>query len=113
MPYTSKGMRFVVVNFSTDETNAEIAAKAHALTFPVLRDTNHKIAPMLNARVTHEAFVMDAQVTLCYHGRIDDSRDEKAILSHYLRNALDFLIAGQAPKVKSATPFGRSIARQK
>ncbi|WP_309719183.1 redoxin domain-containing protein [Armatimonas sp.] len=113
--YQSKGVRFVAINSSADETDAEIAAhaKAHGFTFPVLRDADHKIADTLNAQVTPEAFVMDAQGILRYHGRIDDSRDEKTILSHDLRNALDFLVAGQNPKVKSTTPFGCSIARQK
>ena len=112
--YGARGVRFVAVNSSADETNAEIAAhaKAHGFSFPVLRDEGHKIADTLNAQVTPEAFVMDAQGTLRYHGRIDDSRDEKTILSHDLRNALDFLIAGQSPKVKSTTPFGCSISRQ-
>lgn len=113
--YQSKGVRFVAINSSADETDAEIAAhaKAHGFPFPVLRDTDHKIADMLNAQVTPEAFVMDAQGILRYHGRIDDSRDEKAILSHDLRNALDFLLSGQPPKVRSTTPFGCSISRQK
>ncbi|WP_394795074.1 redoxin domain-containing protein [Armatimonas sp.] len=113
--YLSKGVRFVAVNSSADETNAEIAdhAKAHGFSFPVLRDAHHKLADKLNAQVTPEAFVMDANGVLRYHGRIDDSRDEKAILSHDLRNALDFLLAGQTPKVKSTTPFGCSITRQR
>ena len=111
--YASKGVRFVAINSAADETNAEIAvhAKAHGFSFPVLRDADHKLADALNAQVTPEAFVMDAKGILRYHGRIDDSRDEKAILSHDLRNALDFLLSGQPPKVKSTTPFGCSIAR--
>ena len=113
--YASKGIRFVAINSSADETDVEIAAhaKAHGFTFPILRDADHKVADRLDAQVTPEAFVMDAQGILRYHGRIDDSRDEKTILSHDLRNALDFLVAGQNPKVKSTTPFGCSIARQK
>jgi peroxiredoxin len=111
--YQSKGVRFVAINSSADETDAEIAAhaKAHGFSFPVLKDEAHTLADTLNAQVTPEAFVMDAQGILRYHGRIDDSRDEKAILSHDLRNALDFLLAGQNPKVKATTPFGCSIAR--
>ena len=113
--YQSKGVRFVAINSSADETDSEIAAhaKAHGFPFPVLRDADHKLADTLKAQVTPEAFVMDAQGILRYHGRIDDSRDEKAILAHDLRNALDFLLSGQSPKVKSTTPFGCSIARQK
>jgi peroxiredoxin len=113
--YTSKGVRFVAINSSVDEPANEVAehAKAHGFGFPVLKDENHKLADTLNAQVTPEAFVIDEKGILRYHGRIDDSRDEKAILSHDLRNALDFLVAGQPPKVKSTTPFGCSIARQK
>lgn len=113
--YQSKGVRFVAVNASADETDAEIVAhaKAHGFPFPVLRDADHKLADTLNAQVTPEAYVMDAQGVLRYHGRIDDSRDEKAITSHDLRNAIDFLLSGQNPKVKSTTPFGCSISRQK
>jgi len=112
--YGPKGVRFVAVNSSVDETAAEIAehAKKHAFPFPVLKDENHRVADRFDAQVTPEVFVMDAQGVLRYHGRIDDSRDESAVLSHDLRNALDFLIAGQAPKQKETRPFGCSIARQ-
>ena len=39
-------------------------------------------------------FVFDGDRRLVYHGAIDDSRDETAVAAHYLRDALDAVLAG-------------------
>lgn len=112
--YGPKGVRFIGINSSGDESAAEIAehAKRHAFPFPVVLDVDHKLADALEAQVTPEVFVLDAKGVLRYHGRVDDSRDSDAVLAHDLRNALDFLVAGQLPKQKETRPFGCAIARQ-
>ena len=112
--YGPKGVRFVAAYSSADESAQEIAehAKKQAFGFTVLQDLNHKLADTLDAQVTPEVFVLDSKGILRYHGRVDDSRDPDAVLSHDLRNALDFLLAGQLPKKKETRPFGCAIARQ-
>ena len=54
--------------------------------------------------------VLDRERKLAYHGRIDDNhRDLSRVTSHDLRNALDALLAGNAPPVTLTTAFGCSI----
>lgn len=111
--YEPQGVRFVAINASANEPPEEIAAHARKAgwTYPVLKDANNRIADRLEARVTPEAFVMDAQGILRYHGRIDDNRDPTRVQSHDLRNALDLLLAGRPPSRPDVPAFGCAIYR--
>src|ERR1044071_10398067 len=75
--YKARGVNVVGINANTTESAAEV--KAHAqqnnLTFPILKDDGSKIADMLGATRTPEAYFLDVNNKLLYHGRIDNSRD--------------------------------------
>lgn len=111
--YRRRGVRFLAVDSSDGETLDEIRAHARqaGYPFPVLRDEGNVVADRLRAQVTPEAFALDAQGVLRYHGRIDDSRDPATVTSHDLRNALDFLVAGRPPARPEVIAFGCAIAR--
>lgn len=111
--YARQGVRFVAMNSSDGETPRQIAdhAQKAGFPFPVLKDEGNVVADRIEARVTPEAFVMDSQGILRYHGRIDDSRDPSQVQSHDLRNALDFLLAGKNPPHTDLTTFGCAILR--
>ncbi|MCS6775192.1 MAG: redoxin domain-containing protein [Chloroherpetonaceae bacterium] len=111
--YSPQGVRFVAINSSANEPPEEIATHARKAgwPYPVLKDADNRIADRLEARVTPEAFVMDAQGILRYHGRIDDSRDPAHVQSHDLRNALDLLLAGRLPSRPDVPAFGCAIYR--
>lgn len=111
--YTAKGIRVVAVNSNSAEPPAEMAehAKKHKFSFPVLKDTGNVIADRFDAKVTPEAYLIDAKGVLRYHGRIDDSRDEGGVKSRDLQAALDALLAGKAIPVKETVAFGCSIKR--
>ena len=111
--YKAKGIAVIGINANAAEDAA--AVKAHAaekkLSFPILKDPGNKIADKLGAAVTPEAYFLDANNKLLYHGRIDNSRNSEQVESNDLRNALDAALAGKAVEKTEAKAFGCSIKR--
>ncbi len=111
--YKAKGIAVIGINSNVAEDVA--AVKAHAaenkLSFPILKDPGNKIADKLGATVTPEAYLLDANNKLIYHGRIDNSRNAAQVESNDLRNALDSAVAGKAVEKAEAKAFGCSIKR--
>ena len=111
--YKAKGIAIVGINSNVAEDAAAVKAHAteHKLSFPILKDPSNKIADRLGAAVTPEAYFLDANNKLIYHGRIDNSRNAAQIESSDLRNALDAALAGKAVEKTEARAFGCSIKR--
>jgi peroxiredoxin len=111
--YKAKGINVIGINSNYTEPAAEI--KAHAaergLTFPILKDEGNKIADRWGATRTPEAYVLDANMKLVYHGRIDNSQKIEGITSNDLRDALDELVAGKAITKTGGAAFGCTIKR--
>jgi hypothetical protein len=81
------------------------------LTFAILKDAGNKVADKLGANRTPEAYLLDANNKLVYHGRIDNSQDPAKIESNDLRNAMDSLLAGKPIEKSEAKAFGCTIKR--
>lgn len=111
--YKAKGIAVVGINANTSEDAAAVKAHAaeHKLTFPILKDSANKIADKLGAAVTPEAYFLDANNKLLYHGRIDNSRNAAQIETNDLRNALDAALNGKPVEKTEARAFGCSIKR--
>ena len=111
--YKAKGIAVIGINSNVKEDAA--AVKAHAaeskLTFAILKDPANKIADKLGATVTPEAYFLDANNKLLYHGRIDNSRNPDQIETTDLRNALDATLAGKPIEKTEAKAFGCTIKR--
>ncbi|HET7112128.1 MAG TPA: thioredoxin family protein [Pyrinomonadaceae bacterium] len=111
--YKAKGIAVIGINSNVKE-DAD-AVKAHAsenkLTFAILKDPGNKIADKLGASVTPEAYLLDANNKLIYHGRIDNSRNADQIETSDLRNALDAALAGKPIEKTEAKAFGCTIKR--
>jgi peroxiredoxin len=111
--YKAKGIAVIGINSNVAEDAA--AVKAHAeqnkLSFPILKDPGNKIADRLGAKVTPEAYFLDAGNKLIYHGRIDNARNAAQLETSDLRNALDAALAGKAVEKTEAKAFGCSIKR--
>jgi len=111
--YKAHGITVVGINSNAPEDAA--AVKAHAaekhLNFPILKDPSNKIADRLGATRTPEAYFLDANNKLLYHGRIDNSKDPSGVNSSELRDALDAALAGKPVEKTTATAFGCSIKR--
>ncbi len=111
--YKAKGIAVIGINSNVAEDAA--AAKAHAaekgLTFAILKDPGNKIADKLGASKTPEAYFIDGNNKLLYHGRIDNSQNPAAIESNDLRNAIDSTLAGKPVEKPEAKAFGCTIKR--
>lgn len=111
--YSAKGIAVVGINANATESAADV--KAHAaekhLTFPILKDNGNKLADTLGATRTPEAYFLDTNNKLLYHGRIDNSRDLTQVNSSELREALDLALAGKPVAKTTANAFGCSIRR--
>ncbi|MYH83992.1 redoxin domain-containing protein [Candidatus Poribacteria bacterium] len=111
--YDAKKVQFIGINSNKQEKIAEILAysKKHGFEFPVLKDRENKIADYFGARRTPEVFLLDAKRVLRYAGAIDNSRKEPT--KHYLKDALDLVIAGKdIPKPSKKTrAIGCTIKR--
>ena len=99
-----------VVGINANSTESAADVKAHAaekhLTFPILKDNGSKIADMLGATRTPEAYFLDASNKLLYHGRIDNSRDITQVNQSELRDALQATLAGKPVPKTTASAFG-------
>jgi peroxiredoxin len=111
--YRARGVNVVGINSNYSEPASVV--KQHAsennLTFTILKDAGNQIADRLGARVTPEAYVLDAAGKLVYRGRIDNSRNGNSITSNDLRDALEAVLAGKAVEKAEVNAFGCSIKR--
>ena len=87
----------------------------HALTFPVFKDTRHRVADQLKAVRTPEVFLLDHGQRVVYWGRIDDQyaigiKKAKPQRSD-LKIAIDETLAGNKVSIPIAESVGCHIGR--
>lgn len=111
--YKARGISVVGINSNTSEPADAVKAHAasHNMTFVILKDNGNKIADSLGATKTPEAYFLNANNKLLYHGRIDNSRDLAQVNSNELRDALDAALSGKPVAKTTAAAFGCSIKR--
>lgn len=111
--YKARGVNVVGINSNVTESADDIKGhiRDHNLSFAVLRDKDSKIADMLGAERTPEAYFLDAANKLVYHGRIDNNRDMSRVESNDLRDAIEATLAGKPVAKTEAAAFGCSIKR--
>lgn len=111
--YKARGINVIGINSNVTEQPEDIKAHAaaHKMTFAILKDNGNKIADTLGASRTPEAYFVDANSKLLYHGRIDNSRDTSQVNSNDLRDALEATLAGKQVTKTTASAFGCSIKR--
>lgn len=101
--FPASSLKLVGLCVDPDLSDREVAAHAmdFALKFPVARDRNGVLAARLGAKVTPEAFVIDDQDRVRYHGRIDDqfaARQQRNAnpRANDLHDAIVAVLAGRA-----------------
>ncbi len=112
--YGKQGVLFVGINSNKSEPAEEAMehAKKHGHTFSIMKDPGNKIADLYDAKRTPEAFVIDREGKLRYHGRIDENyEDASKVTSPDLKNALDSLLSGQPIAKAETKAFGCTIKR--
>ncbi|MEJ2505330.1 MAG: thioredoxin family protein [Ignavibacteriaceae bacterium] len=111
--YKDKDVAFLGINSNKSESVAEIKehAKEKNLNFTILKDEGNVIADMFEASHTPEAYILNKDLSILYHGRIDNSQRESEITSKDLRKALNEILAGKVVSNPQTKAFGCSIKR--
>jgi thiol-disulfide isomerase/thioredoxin len=106
---------FINPNIGDEESTEAMKAKASAqqITVPYLADKDQAIMRLLRATRTPEAFVLQTngnQFKVFYYGAIDDNAQVASdVHEHYLREAIDALLASRTPAPKPIRPTGCNI----
>lgn len=72
--YSTQGIQFLAINSNPQDGFIRFSghAQEHEIPFPALKDFNQELAKSLGATRTPEVFLIDANSTIRYQGRIDD-----------------------------------------
>lgn len=118
--YSPKGVQFLAVNSNDHDTFDEVVqhAKERKIPFPVLKDDSQTAADALGARRTPEAFLLDSDLVIRYHGRVDDQYGytyrRAAPTKTELKDAIEEVLAGKPVTVPETKKFdGCIIGRSK
>jgi hypothetical protein len=99
---------------NADEPIAVLVRQAKARDVaPVLIDESARLADLLGATTTPQAFVVDGESRLRYRGAVDDStmrRNEPT--RHFLADAVTALLAGDSPDPAETPAYGCAIVRE-
>jgi peroxiredoxin len=100
------------LNYGQEEIAEAMAERG--VRFPVLRDVDCAIADRFGALTTPHVYIVDPAGRLAYEGAVDDRtfRQSEATVN-YVEQALDALLAGQAPPTQQTQPYGCTIVRYK
>lgn len=111
--YSEKGIAFIGINSNKAESVDRMKehAEENGLNFTILKDEKNIIADKFEASVTPEAYVLNSNFDILYHGRIDNSRNESEVISKDLENALEEILAGKEVSKKETKAFGCTIKR--
>lgn len=100
--YESKGVRFLMLNASPNDTREEVAREAaeYGIDIPILKDEAQLIAASLNVTRTAEVIIIDpAGWEIVYRGPVNDrityERQKNEASEHYLKDALNSVLAGE------------------
>lgn len=111
--YEAKGVEFLLLNPNLQDNRESVAheAKEFDIKMPILIDGTQAVGEALGVQRTSEVFVIDPKNwKLVYRGPMDDrlsyERQRPAASHHYLIDALDATLAGQAVAVPYADGVG-------
>lgn len=111
--YKDKGVELVAINVNNMEEDKLPAmkerAKAKGFEFDYLYDPSQAVGRAFGAMVTPHVFLLDGKRHLVYAGAIDDNMEVDKVEKHYLRDAIDAVLAGSKPKTDSTKPVGCGI----
>lgn len=111
--YKERGVAVVAINVNNNPADKLPAMKKRAeeknFPFLYLYDPSQKIGRDYGATVTPHVFVLDGEHNVAYRGAIDDNMSADKAQTHYLRDAVDAILAGEAPSTNSTQPAGCGI----
>ena len=77
--------------------------------FPIIKDSDGRLARHLNATMTPQAHLIDRSGVLRYRGAIDDNRYVTRVKHEYLIDALTAVISGKRVSIEETPAFGCTI----
>lgn len=115
--YAARGVQFLAINandvkkYPADSfEKMKERAQEKGFNFPYLYDESQEIAAAYGAERTPEVFLFDEARRLQYHGAIDDNfEDPQGVQHHYLRDALEAILAGRTPQPATTPAVGCTI----
>jgi peroxiredoxin len=114
--HAGRELRVVAVNSNDvahypEDSFERMKERDRELDFPFdyLFDESQALAHALGAERTPEVFLFDEARRLRYHGAIDDSRDNRAVTTSYLREAIRALLAGEGPPISETESVGCTV----
>lgn len=112
--YQDKGVRVVAINVNNDPADRLDKMKERSASkgfnFPYIYDPTQQVARDYGATVTPHVFLLDGERRIAYMGLIDDEPlNEAAVQKHYLRDAIDAVLAGSTPAVTETKQKGCGI----
>jgi peroxiredoxin len=112
--YADKGVEVVAINVNNLEADKLPAMKKRAeekgFKFDYLYDPSQAIGRAYGAAVTPHVFVLAGDPRrVAYIGAIDDNMMENKVTKHYLRDAVDAVLAGRQPETTTSKPVGCGI----
>ena len=118
--YKPKGYPVIAINpndpkAKNGEALAEMKTRSEnkSFSFPYLQDKGQQVYPKYGATRTPHVYILQKEGDkniVRYIGAIDDnSRNEKKVKKHYVADAVDALLAGNAPAVTTTKAIGCSI----
>lgn len=115
--FSPRGVHIVGVMSNRQDSLEDIASYVSQLhvNFPIVRDDQNVVADRYGAARTPEVFLLDSQLKLRYHGRIDDQLAPgvaRATASRQdLRVAIEELLAGKPISIPATSALGCIIGR--
>ena len=113
--YSKQGIGVIMVNpndpaVAGDTLEAlQARAKDKGFGFPYVMDAGSAVASAFGASRTPELYLFDKAGKLVYHGAVDDNKDAGSVKQHYLKDALDAVIAGKDIAEKETKAVGCTI----
>jgi peroxiredoxin len=115
--YKDKGFTLAAINSNDaikypddDFDSMKQRAKEEGFNFLYLRDESQEVARAYGGTHTPHVFLLDGDGVLRYRGAIDDNHDDPdAVRQHYLRNALDAVLAGEPSPTLTSNAKGCTI----
>jgi peroxiredoxin len=111
--YEGKGVQVIAINVNNLPADKLEKMKERAekkgFTFPYLYDSSQKSGRDYGATCTPHVFVLCKERKIAYMGAIDDNNNARDAKVHFLRDALDALLAGKSPPKAITTQRGCGI----
>lgn len=115
--FADHGIRWLAINSNQQDSLAELQAfvRRSGLVIPLLKDPGNRVADQFGATRTPEVFLLDGDLRVQYHGRIDDQFapgiQRPRAVQHYLEDALEALVTGEPVSRSTTKPAGCIIGR--